>query len=177
MRPEIWKDIVGYEGYYRISNNGRVLSVARLLKRRHQSAFYLKETMLALHKRGDYLFIALSKEAIRQQESIHVLVAKHFVDNPYNRAEVNHEDGNKLNNCDWNLKWVTHQENIDHSIATGLKPKAIGIRVVAFRDGKKIGEYESYHEVLEKLGVDPGHVCRILQGKLRTSKGYSFKRA
>lgn len=52
---------------------------------------------------------------------IHRLVAEKYVPNPDNKAQVNHKDGNKLNNCADNLEWVSNQENRNHAVQKGLQ--------------------------------------------------------
>lgn len=54
---------------------------------------------------------------------IHRLIAATFIPNPENKPFVNHKDGNKKNNHIFNLEWVTRQENEDHAVNIGKKPK------------------------------------------------------
>ena len=96
---EIWKDIEGYEGLYKISNYGEVWSVRKqgLLKKNDGEKNYYRVT--------------LSKNKKKKQFNIHRLVATHFIDNPFKKPCVNHLDENKTNNHYSNLEWVTHKEN------------------------------------------------------------------
>src|SRR4051812_2492900 len=75
---------------------------------------------------GGYVVIILYNKRGRFTRYIHRLVGLHFVDNSLNLPEINHEDGNKLNNNWGNLKWCTHQYNIEHSNRTGLAPSMKG---------------------------------------------------
>ena len=63
-----------------------------------------------------YLRVSIGKKLL----FIHRLVAEKYIPNPNNYEQVNHKDGNKLNNCVDNLEWVTNQTNRDHAIANGL---------------------------------------------------------
>lgn len=98
---EIWKDIVGYEGLYQVSNMGRVRSLKRNI--------ILKPTS-DMNGKG-YYFVNLKRG---NPKKIHRLVAKAFIPNPDNKPEVNHIDGNTKNNKIDNLEWCTHQENCVH---------------------------------------------------------------
>nr|DAU67687.1 MAG TPA: homing endonuclease [Caudoviricetes sp.] len=114
---EIWKDIKGYEGLYQISNLGRVKSLIgfgghRYIKREK----ILKAWKCKTHDNGDYyLYITLSKNKVHTKKSVHRLVAENFIENYNNLPEVNHKDGNKQNNCVFNLEWCTYKENQNHS--------------------------------------------------------------
>ncbi len=106
---ETFKDIIGLEGKYQISNYGNVKSIKRniILKQHVHDNKYLRIT------------IPNTPKPIRFK--IHRLVATHFIPNPYNKPQVNHIDGNKLNNHVSNLEWVTDSENKEHAFKTGLQ--------------------------------------------------------
>lgn len=111
---EIWKDVVGYEGLYQVSNLGNI---------RNQKGNILK----AQKRKHGYLCVWLygrerSAKRAGKQFSIHRIVAEAFVQNPNGCAEVNHIDECKQNNRADNLEWCTHQENSTH----GTRPNRIG---------------------------------------------------
>lgn len=118
---EIWKDIKGYEGLYQVSNKGNVRSLDRIVKHPINKFLKIKGKLRCKSKDSDgYLIIGLCKNGKNKTYKYHRLVAFHFIPNPENKPEVNHIDGDKTNNNDWNLEWNTNQENITHSIDTGL---------------------------------------------------------
>ena len=106
---ENWKPIEGFENY-KISNTGRV-------KGNHFKSH--KDLNPANNGRG-YLTVCLYKDKKQKRMSIHRLVALHFIDNPYNKPDVNHKDGIKANNHIDNLEWVTKSENMRHGFDLGL---------------------------------------------------------
>lgn len=107
---ELWKDIEGYEGRYQVSNTGKVKSIFR----------YKQELKQELHK-GEYFRVNIYKDGKSHHKFVAVLVAKAFVSNPENKPCVNHKDGNKINNNDWNLEWVTYSENNQHAYDNKLR--------------------------------------------------------
>lgn len=117
MNKEVWKDIKGYEGFYQISNIGRVKSLVGWNRHRYiQRELILKQTMSTT----GYLKVELKKDGKRKSIKVHRLVASAFLDNPEGKKTVNHKDGNKTNNEVSNLEWNTHSENINHAFETGL---------------------------------------------------------
>lgn len=107
---ELWKDIQGYEGYYQVSNEGRVKSLERDVEWRgtirHQSERILKEST---HNRG-YKRVVLYNGS-PNIEFVHRLVAEAFIPNPNNYPIINHKDENPSNNRVENLEWCTPQYN------------------------------------------------------------------
>lgn len=120
---EIWKDIYGYEGLYQISNLGRVKSLSRLVKngKNHYKFATEKIRKVAINKkRNGYCEISLYKNNKEKRFKIHRLVAQAFIQNIFNKPEVNHIDGNKQNNKAENLEWVTSKENKKHAWENNL---------------------------------------------------------
>lgn len=126
---EIWKDIDGYEGYYQISNLGRVKSLGRNIYRKSDGKFsrYKPESIkIPVCNTDGYPSIKLCVNGENKTYGIHILVAKAFIENPDNLPEVNHIDTNRKNNRVDNLEWCTHQENVAHSRRLGHYKGRVG---------------------------------------------------
>lgn len=123
---EIWKDVIGYEGIYKISNTAIVIRKNRKkMAANIAGAGYLQVSLTYLKKRANFY--------------IHRLVAIHFIENENNLPQVNHKDGNKLNNHVSNLEWVTASENTYHAHKSGLaKISELNKRISTDRMSKKI---------------------------------------
>lgn len=112
---EIWKDIPGYEGLYKVSSFGRVLSLERIIDHPTRGNIRLKQRFMSLTKCKDgYVKVGLSKNGYTKSCKISRLVATTFILNPDNKREVNHIDGNKSNDFVSNLEWASPKENIHH---------------------------------------------------------------
>ena len=117
---EIWKDIQGYEGFYQISNLGNVKSLERVVDKGNGILQHRKERIMNKRESVDGYYIAkLNVNKKSKSIAIHILVARHFIDNPNNYPEVNHKDCNRKNNQVDNLEWCTHQQNVEHSKQLG----------------------------------------------------------
>jgi len=131
MKDLIWKDVAGFEGFYKVSENGDVKSLERYDEYTRCDTVCLrhrKEKILTPKlNRGGYLVYHL-RDASRDIESwptAHRLVATAFVDNVENKPYINHKDGVKTNNHYTNLEWCTAQENTQHAYDTGLAKSVI----------------------------------------------------
>lgn len=116
IRNEEWRDVVGYEGAYSISNLGRVRR--DLAARGHKVGKILKPGMC-----WRYLGVGLCYRKTQKTFYIHQLVARAFIGQPPKGMEVNHIKQPTTNNRLSNLEYVTHQENIRLAVKEGLMPK------------------------------------------------------
>ena len=105
MKGEVWKDIIGYEKNYKISNYGRIKSLRRLYEKTVWVK-YRDECIKKLLIQNISVFVTLSKNAINTNFRIKDLVASHFLENPDNKTEVIHINGDYLNNRFDNLKYI-----------------------------------------------------------------------
>lgn len=121
---EIWKDIEGFIGVYKVSNTGKILSLERAFIKSNNRRAYFPQKELIQYKRGSgkkkYLAVKLCFNGVKKTSSVHILVARHFVDGYFEGAQVNHIDGDKFNNNDWNLEWTDNSGNQKHAYELGL---------------------------------------------------------
>ena len=110
---ELWSKISRYDDYI-VSNTGKIKS----FKQDKVNGKILKYSLLEGYER-----VGLSNEDKIKHFLVHRLVAEAFIDNPENKPQVNHKDGNKLNNNVHNLEWVTLEENRSHAYSNKLQPK------------------------------------------------------
>lgn len=165
----IWKPVIGYEGFYEVSNIGDIRSISdgshrgRILKQKD---------------RGGYCSVNLCANGIRKTVNIHNLVYAAFSGDhrkPDKMTPINHKDGNKKNNRFDNLERVTAKENSRHAIETGLKPEPVNKRKVIDLDNLKI--YDSASEAAEKICGNKkrcADIINVCKGKQKTFHNRRF---
>lgn len=147
MQDEVWKDVVGYEGIYQVSNFGKIRSVDRHVT--YYNTFANKECVkflrgkvlkLQVSKHGYYTICAttLDRDTVRKTISVHRIVAEAFLKNPENKPTVNHKNGNKLDNSVLNLEWATVSENVQHAYDSGLAHSVISLFTRRGEDHHKV---------------------------------------
>lgn len=127
----VWRDIIGYEGKYQVSDEGQVRNA---------------ETGLVLRpgkKPGGYLFVGLADHRVgkgkrKKYHHVHRLVAQAFLENPEGKSDIDHIDGVKTNNRVGNLRWCTRKENVHNPIT-----------------------FEKVQKHVEKLNKDPEHIRQL----------------
>lgn len=174
---EIWKPIYGFP-HYEVSNKGRVRSLDRY-SYHPQGRRLIKGKILegGIDSYGYHIVLLyFSSGGNRWTAKVHRLVAEAFIPNPENKPEVNHKDGNKLNNHVDNLEWVTSSENIQHAFEKGLRVGPNKKRVARLdKDTKEVLEiYESMSSVKDQ-GFNRGHVGEVCRGIRKTHGGFSWK--
>ena len=162
---EQWKSI-SEASNYEVSNLGNIRNktTLQILKGRLSKSGYY-QVSIKINETGKF-----------RNRYIHRLVAQYWIDNPKNKREVNHKDGNKLNNNVENLEWVTSSENQKHRHSIGIK-KTSQRRVGKFTvDGVLIKAFNSIKEAadLDNNGIRVS-IDNVLQGKRNTLKGYVWK--
>ena len=171
---EIWKEVVGYEGLYEISNFGRVKS----LNYKHTG----KEKIINFGKNPKgYYKVALFNDSIRKDTLVHRMVAEAFIPNPDNLPHVNHKDENKTNNRVDNLEWCTNQYNINYGTRNKRRSEtltngACSKPVVQYTiDGEFVKEWPSMQEVERQTGYQHQSIGKCCMGKYKTSHNFIWK--
>ena len=183
---EIWKTAIYdgeiYEGLYKVSNLGRILS---LNYKNTGKAELLKPVNV-----NGYLQVCLSKNKEYKTCYVHRLIAEAFLENPENKPEVNHkiegDEGKKINMVIFNedgtidkerttIEWVTSKENSNYGTRNERAAKANSKRVLQFSlSGELIREWDSTQEC-GRNGFNQGHVAACCRGEKPQYKGFIWK--
>lgn len=165
---EIWKDIVGYEGLYQVSNLGRVKSLDRYVGHNKGGKRLYKGSIIkqGLCKQGYYI-VQLCKNNKAKTKRVNRLVAQAFLDNPNNLPQVNHIDKNKYNNKVENLEWITSKDNTRYSRC--LKVDQYDL------ENNYIRTWESASDVHSELNYNISNIHQCCRNKRRTAHNYIWK--
>lgn len=173
LEKEIWKDVVGYEGYYKVSNLGDVRSIER-------NGTKIGGQILSPFNSRGYIRVILSNNNIYKKISVHRLVALAFIPNPENKPCVNHINGIKSDNRIENLEWCTIRENNVHAFNMGLKTalkgenhihsKLTSIQVNEIRNEFMQNRKRGIKKALSlKYNVSLQNICNVIKGKSYTN--------
>lgn len=159
VQQEMWKDVTGFEGYYQISNLGRVKSVTRTIIRRDGVKVNYKERILKKYTNPKgYELVDLRKDSNRDTRTVHRLVAETFLGK--NDLQVNHKDGVKINNKLCNLEYVSNRLNINH-------------RSLYIKNKKRFGVH--FHKHSNKWKVEIGFEGRYIYLGVYSCKEEAYK--
>ena len=172
---EIWKDIIGYEGYYQISSLGKIKSIKRF-RGNGKGGYIQKEKYIKGWTNGGYIRVSLCSLLFKQGFFLHRIIAVAFIPNPENKPCINHIDGNKKNNSLNNLEWVTYSENNQHAFDIGLRHGANPKVVIQYdKNGSFIKEYESILLASKETKIIRQSICRHLSGQRPFAGGFVWK--
>ena len=173
---EIWKDIIGFEGLYQVSNHGRVKSLSHEVIRSNGNIQHFKEKILHPGSMtSGYYFVGLTKNKICKNFAVHRLVTQAFIVNPNSLPDVNHKDGNKKNNNVSNLEWCSGSYNLQHAINIGLVKNQCKIcRKVTVKYDEKIVIFETMKDCAEFFGFKRSWLQNRIKkhGLIFNYKGY-----
>lgn len=178
---EEWKDISGYENFYKVSNLGRVISLPYIDKR----GFKRTQKFIQLNTdRNGYKRVGLTgNNNKRKYLSVHRLVAQAFIPNPDNKPQVNHKDSDRSNNSVTNLEWVTSSENNTHAYKFGKNYPRFGKEngksntIIQYDlNGNFIKEWESLNMCANELYLQESCISMCCSGKRKTTGGFIFKK-
>lgn len=165
---EEWKDLLGAEGIYKISNTGRILSL------NYGRKGFSKELQTHLH--DGYFYITLKIKGRRRRVGVHRLVAETFLPNPQNLPFVNHKDENPQNNNVDNLEWCTHQYNITYGTAIQRRSMSQSIPVIQLSlNGEFINRFPSTLIASEATGITKAGISAACRGLQTQSHGYKWR--
>lgn len=186
IEGEVWRDIKGYKNIYQVSTFGRIKSLERISWNGHKwhghKGRIIKQGILP----SGYLKVSLCKDGKIKTILVHRIVSFAFIENKYNKLEVNHINGVKHENIISNLEWVTHSENGVHSYRKlGRKVKGIGglgnnnpnSKAVIQYDlsGNFISEYGGQAEAARILNISQQGISLCCLGKINNIKDFIFK--
>lgn len=166
MENEEWRDIQGYEGYYQVSNLGRVRSLwfgkVRILKQ-------------GINQKG-YKRVYFNKDKKKKVYFVHRLVAEAFIHNPNNYPCVNHIDENPSNNNVDNLEWCTQQYNVNYGTGIKRMVEKITKPVLQFtKDGEFVNEYPSIIEAYRQTCITYSCISICCRCKAKSAGGFIWK--
>lgn len=171
---EVWKDVVGYEGLYMVSNTGKVYSCIR------------NKIMTDCDSHG-YRHLGLTKKGKERKHVVHRLVAQAFIPNPFGKPEINHIDENKTNNHVDNLNWCTRTENLTHGTFIERRKRTISTSEkwdagVKRKYKSVIGVHVETNDTIElscmtignSIGFSNDCISKCIRGDCMTHKGFKW---
>ena len=163
---EIWKDIVGYEGMYQVSNLGRVKSFKQGKER----------IMKPVYDTYGYLQVMLSKNGNCKNFMVHRLVSQAFIPNPDNLPEINHCDEDKTNNSVENLEWCDRKYNHNYGTRNQRVADKTSKQVLQYtKDGEFVREWKSTKDVQRNLGYYHSLISECCNGKRKSAYNFIWK--
>lgn len=164
---EKWRELPILDGRYRISSFGRIYSsrgkkngTYREIKQHNNSFGYMQVNLM-------------DDNGVERKKYVHRLVASVFLPNPNKLSDVNHKDGDRSNNKASNLEWMSHKDNVHHSIAV-LGHKRLGPKPKRIKNIITGEEFESVKDAASKCGVSASGIYNQMKGRIKSIRGQVF---
>jgi hypothetical protein len=174
---EIWKDIEGYEGLYKVSSQGQVKSLDKYVGNGYGGIKHFDEKILKPHLlRQGYYRVDLCKDGKVKHHYVHKLVADAFVKNPNSLPVINHKDENKLNNNAANLERCDMKYNINYG--TARERRAQKNRIPVFQvslDGMFDVAWDSASSAAKTLSIAHANISSCCKGRHEIIGGFNWE--
>lgn len=159
---EEWRDVLGFEELYQVSNLGKVRTIKKG-----------EAEMAQQENRNGYMTVHLRNKGVERRAMVHRLVAEAFIPNPNELRDVNHKNGNKADNRIENLEWTTHSDNMTHSFRElGKNVRHI---VQIGLDGTFIERWNSIVEASEATGICRTDIQKCCKGERTMAGAFEWK--
>ena len=158
LTVEIWKDIEGYEGLYKVSNKGNIKSLPKNVTYSNGCVHYYEGRLMksVVNNKNGYVYIGLTKNKKQSNFRLHRLVAKAFISNPNNFKEINHLDFNKINNSIDNLEWCDRFRQNQHA---AKKPG----RKWAKNGAGKFGKLNHKSKPVVQISIETNEILNVFE--------------
>ena len=177
MLKEIWKDIVGYEGCYQVSNLGNVRRLDTLIMFKGTQGIRKGCDLKTTRNSRGYSTVVLCWKSKRKTKSVHRLVVEAFAIKIPGLELVNHLDGDTLHNWEGNLEWSNPQKNQLHAYATGLKGQGENSGMSKLKAGQvveikkrlkdtfRVSDHKLHKKIAKEYNVTPSTIKWIDKGR------------
>lgn len=180
---EIWKDVIGFESLFQVSNYGRVKSKARIHIRKNGRPQTIRSKILTQRDRGmsgrrkayKSVFLTNGDDDFKgKYHPVHRLVAMAFIANPYNLKQVNHIDSDRFNNNVNNLEWCSNRGNQIHSVLQGRRNHLMKKIAILSITGEPIMYVSSIKTASTITGANRTAIREVILGRNSHAKGFKF---
>ena len=170
---EIWKDIEGYNGRYKISSFGRVMSMWQ--SNQYKTHIGKPKIVKPAEHRQGYLYVYLTNNGEKTKHYVHRLVAEAFIPNPDNLPQVNHKSEVKTENFVENLEWCDGKYNSNYGTRIERHRELVSKPVIQTTlDGKFVRKFASATEAEKECGYDSAYISQACHGHRPSAYGYKF---
>lgn len=168
-----WMDIKDYEGYYKVNKNGIVKSLDRKVPDKRLGVRNIKGITLIRHTtKFGYVFVQLWKDKKQKNIFVHRILAETYIDNPFNKSDVNHKNGVRNDNRICNLEWMTRSENAKHGYQSNGRKSSVSRQVYCVSNNEN---YKSITNASLLLNISISNIAAVCKGRRTKAGGMVFK--